>query len=181
MKYCTQCGNPVNGRFCPSCGAKVDVDEQPQAQASSYYTSQQSVPQEPQAAPQVDASQFKMGYHKFLIYFMLWLWAGLCVFNCISGPYYDFYGVCCLAYGAMAIAFIYVRFQLAAFKQNAPKKLLYVTIAYAVVVLVSNLVYADMAGIKLESSYISGPVLFVGAWGIGSWRYYASRSELFIN
>ncbi|MBR3765240.1 MAG: hypothetical protein IKK57_11925, partial [Clostridia bacterium] len=170
---------------CPNCGTKMENAEQPRnPDASSYYTKQEEGKTQPapqQTAAQPDQSQYKMGYHKFMVYFMMWFWAAICVVNCISGPYVDFYGVCCLAYGVLAVAYVYVRFQLARFKTNAPKKLLYTVIAYAAVTIIASIVAADMSGTELDPSSVSGPVLFVGAWGIGSWRYYSSRSELFVN
>lgn len=184
MSYCPKCGANSQGMYCSSCGTRLEQAEQPkQASAASYYTNQetskQPAPQQQTAQP--DLSQYKMGYHKFIVNFMMWVWAAVCLLSCIAGPYVDFYGVCCLAYGALAVAYVYVRFQLAKFKTDAPKKLLYTVIAYAVVTLISNITVSNMTGMPMDASAMSGPVVFVGAWGIGSWRYYTSRSELFVN
>lgn len=185
MSYCPKCGANSQGMYCSNCGTRLEAQEQPkQASAASYYTHQEVSKNQPapqQQAAQVDVSQYKMGYHKFMVNFMMWFWAAVCLVNCVMGPYVDFYGVCCLAYGVLAAAYVYVRFQLAKFKTNAPKKLLYTVIAYAVVVVVSNITISSMTGIPMEANQVSGPVIFVGAWGIGSWRYYSSRSELFVN
>lgn len=186
MSYCPKCGTYSQGMYCSDCGTRLEVKEQPkQANAASYYTHQETGENQPapqqQAAVQPDLSHYKMGYHKFMVYFMMWFWAAVCLLNCITGPYVDFYGVCCLAYGALAAVFVYVRFQLAKFKKGAPKKLLYTVIAYAVVTMVASITMSTMTGVALDSSAAAGPVVFVGAWGIGSWRYYASRSELFVN
>lgn len=181
MSYCPKCGANSQGMYCSNCGTRMEQTEQPkQASAASYYTHQE-VNQSQPAAAQVDISQYKMGYHKFMVNFMMWFWAAICLLNCIVGPFVDFYGVCCLAYGVLAVVYVYVRFQLAKFKTGAPKKLLYTVIAYAVVLLVSNMTLSSMTGMPMEGSSISGPIIFVGAWGIGSWRYYTSRSELFVN
>lgn len=181
MSYCPKCGANSQGTYCSNCGTRIENAEQPkQASAASYYTHQEENKPQP-ATPQADISQYKMGYHKFMVNFMLWFWAAICLLNCIAGPYVDFYGVCCLAYGVLAVAYVYVRFQLAKFKTDAPKKLLYTVIAYAVVLLVSNITISSMTGMPMEASAMSGPMVFVGAWGIGSWRYYSSRSELFVN
>lgn len=181
MSYCPKCGANSQGVYCSNCGTRMERTEQSkQASAASYYTHQEVSKSQP-AAAQVDISQYKMGYHKFMVNFMMWFWAAICLLNCIAGPFVDFYGVCCLAYGVLAAVYVYVRFQLAKFKTGAPKKLLYTVIAYAAVVLVSNMTLSSMTGIPLEGNEISGPIIFVGAWGIGSWRYYTSRSELFVN
>ncbi len=185
MSYCPKCGANAQGMYCSACGTKLEnVEQSKQSSAASYYTHQETAKNQPasqQAAAQPDLSQYKMGYHKFMVNFMLWFWAAVCVLSCVSGPYVDFYGVCCLAYGALAVAYVYVRFQLAKFKTGAPKKLLYTVIAYAAVTIISNITAANMMGVALEANTVSGPVIFVGAWGIGSWRYYTSRSELFVN
>lgn len=172
MGYCPKCGSYSQGAYCSNCGTEMKNTEQSKkADASPYYTNSETASNQPASqqnlAVQPDPSQYKMGFHKFMVNFMLWAWAALCLLNCLAAL--DFSGISCLAYGALAVAFVYVRFQLARFKTNAPKKFLYTIIAYALMSIIA------------DPSTASGAVIFIGAWGIGSWRYYASRSELFVN
>ena len=147
-------------------------------------------------------SEPTMKWHKFLIYFSLWAGAVLCVFNgfqLLTGSHYGgqadvvysyFRGlkltdmVFGLLYIALAVYMIYVRFQLAGFKQGAPGKL---TVVY-VVQLVAFLGYALFAssqigisiGEAMDSSSISSLVVSVVMIFVNR-VYYGKRAHMFVN
>ena len=225
MAYCTSCGQPIGeGRFCPHCGAKQQLEYNPNATASgtaspnsysqnSYNPNQynpnqynpnaynpnrynpapvQKSPENPsrslswgeqvlgsQGSSQAPAAPvFPMKWHKFLIYFALWLngilnmLGGLALLIMISeNGLYGAIGAVMLGLGAYTI---YVRFQLAGLRSGAPKKLMILLgCTFAINVL-------NALGTGVQSSNI--PVLSGSlASMLYSWRYYSSRAELFVN
>lgn len=155
---------------------------------------QYGAPQYTSAAPGADPNNYKLGWHKFLIYFALWASGLMSIVNGAVivktgaefmgydqlksfGPAYLFIGAAALAVG---VFMIYVRFQLAKFKRGAPKKLL---IAYAVTLavnLLSMVVVASMdigADISSSAGSIGGSIVFL----IICWKYYGNRAALFVN
>lgn len=161
-------------------------------QSASY--GQYGAPQYASAGPGADPGSYKLGWHKFLIYFALWASGVMSIVNGVAivrtgtefmqysqlesfGPAYMFIGAAAFAVG---VFIIYVRFQLAGFKRGAPKKLL---IAYGVTLainLLSEVVVASMeiGGADASSiGSIAGSVVFL----IICWKYYGNRAALFIN
>lgn len=218
-RYCPKCGTESDSNFCPGCGTPMNAAAgrgpasapypgstppgyrsgasygqpgTPYGQSTPY--GQYGAPPYTPAAPGADPNNYKLGWHKFLIYFALWASGLLSIFNGAViiktgaefmgysqlksyGPAYMFIGAAALAVG---VFIIYVRFQLAGFKRGAPKKLL---IAYAVTLvinLLSTVVVASMdLGSDISSSVgsIAGSVVFL----IICWKYYANRAALFVN
>ncbi len=144
---------------------------------------------------------YKLKWHKFLIYFALWAGAlanaGNAV-SCINGTVYEdqsqviyetFSGLRAvdLAWGlallALAAYMIYVRFQLAGYRYDAPRKLsimyvvnlgaslLYLLALSAVTHLSLGAIMGDVAGAIIGSVIM----LFINQ------NYYSKRLELFIN
>lgn len=139
-----------------------------------------------------------MAWHKFLIYFGLWA-SG--IFALISGvlqltvmnEFQMFPAWVTVSYGVALIALgcycIYVRFQLAGFKKDAPQKLLLTILAGAII----QLAYIIIAPLSLGASFglsFSDVISAVAAQliggaigtGIGYWihkTYYDNRKELF--
>lgn len=203
MPYCTRCGTKSEGKFCPNCGAAMNTNvssapgysqgggqpggsapstpgygfihknEQPRTGAS-YAPNYNQNQRNGQPDYGADPKNYKLGWHKFLIYLNLWAVALLSFANgviyCVIGIPYALLGVLDLFLGVYAI---YVRFQLARFKQGAPKKL---TI-FGVILIASNL----LAAILLSDPEAGGAVVWNVAFIFYSWRYYSSREELFVN
>lgn len=222
MAYCTSCGQPIGeGRFCPHCGAKQQLEYNPNATASgtaspnsyshnSYNPNQhnpnaynlnrynpapvpvQKSPENPsrslswgeqvlgsQGSAQAPAAPvFPMKWHKFLIYFALWLngilnmLGGLALLSLISeNGLYGVIGAIMIALGAYTI---YVRFQLAGLRSGAPKKLLILLgCTFAINVL-------NVLGSGLQENNVPALVSSLAMMAY-SWRYYSSRAELFVN
>lgn len=143
-----------------------------------------------------------MKWHKFLIYFSLWAGALLSVgngFQLLTGIYYSGYADQVYSYYnglkavdtifgimniAIAIYMIYVRFQLAGFKQGAPGKLitlysidLVASFAYSLVV--SGITHISLSQI-MDSSAISGLVTAIVMIFINR-SYYGKREHMFVN
>lgn len=189
MAYCTNCGNQIDQvRFCPHCGAKQQTESPVSLQSTSSYQSQTPIldPYRPAAqsaesenvTQQVPAAQFPMKWHKWLIYFVLWVHA---VINTINAAAYCSYIsvsgralLFAVVYFALAAFAVYARFQLAKFRRGAPKKLL----VYLLCDIACSVVVAALAGTLANSASHIG---IVGAQVLWNWRYYSSRDELFVN
>ena len=140
-----------------------------------------------------------MGWHKFLIYFSLW--AGAVVnlingFQLLTGAQYEdnadwiysmygglrgvdmLFGAAILA---LAAACIYVRFQLAGYKRNAPNLLMYLYVANVVVTLAYPLLVSMTTplsfGEVFSATSLVGPVAFIFI----NKTYYEKRMHLFVN
>ncbi len=218
-KFCPKCGTESDSNFCPACGAPMNAaagrgpasapypgGAQPGSRPGAPYGQpgtpygqsapygQYAAPPYSSAAPESDPSNYKLGWHKFLIYFALWASGIMSIINGISiirsgasfmqysqlesfGPAFMLIGAAAFAVGVFVI---YVRFQLAGFRRGAPKKLL---IAYGVTLVInlaSMLVVASMdygSDAASSAGSIAGSVVFL----IICWKYYANRAALFVN
>ena len=174
--YCKNCGTklPENAAFCTVCGAQVENTA--------------PLPADPATLPR---NTHPMKWHKFLIYFQLFLAAILNLFNGVqyfaglfSDPdgfgtwsaIYIFYGVVSVV---LAVLAIYVRFRLAGFRKNGPKMyILFLCITCVLGVL--NLISVMGSEIYLVSSAVSS--LFTNALMLVLTNiYYKKRADLFIN
>lgn len=144
---------------------------------------------------------YQLKWHKFLIYFSLWAGALLDLVNAYSYftgsmygenakgvySYYSgmktldiFMGILMLA---MAAYCIYVRFQLANYKAGAPKKLEFLYIANAAVMLLYLLAVSGVTKISISDlasdawTQIAGSIAFVFI----NRAYYNKRAALFVN
>ena len=114
-----------------------------------------------------DASSYGMKWHKFLVNFSLWLGAAL---NAALGVVFmadgvPFYGLVLLY---AAVYTIFVRFQLANFKVNAYKHLLFPQL----IVVFAELI---LAGVNIASIAPS-----IAACSV-NYLYYNKRDSLFVN
>ena len=174
--YCKNCGTKLteDAAFCTVCGAQVEGAS--------------PLPADPAVLPQ---NTYPMKWHKFLIYFQLFVAAILNLFNGVqyfaglfSDPdgfgtwsaIYIFYGVVSVV---LAVLAIYVRFRLAGFRKNGPKMyILFLCITCVLGVL--NLISVMGSEIYLVSSAVSS--LFTNALMLVLTNiYYKKRADLFIN
>ena len=144
-------------------------------------------------------------WHKFLIYFVLWfvalgyiirgagmIFVGLTGYE--SNPFFQLPAIKTLnvAYGVIYVAYavyhIYVRYQLARFRKDAPKKLLLTYLLYPVL----EVAYAPLALLVIGApaslifnakivGTIIGAVIGTSIVYIPTKIYYDNRAELFIN
>jgi len=127
-------------------------------------------------------------FHKFMIWFAMWAYALMAV---IAGARdimfaYDnrahfealviIMGVLLIALGAFIVK---VRFDLAAFRRNAPKELLIVCVAAAAIMAILHFLLT-LYGDDDNSHRLSYALIFA-CWGIALYRYYNARSDLFVN
>ena len=144
-------------------------------------------------------------WHKFLIYFALWITAlgylisgasmifvGLTEY--VDNPFFQHPAVKTLnvVYGVIFIAYavynVYVRYQLARFRKDAPKKLLLTYILYPVLDLaytpIALLVIGAPASLIFSAKFVGsiiGAVIAMAILCIPTNIYYNKRAELFIN
>lgn len=223
--YCSNCGtyNPDEAKFCSECGLVLKKEEQRSnndylldkefngynwggersvpavetgAGADEVITGSYTPADRGYTAP---AKVYKMGWHKFLIYFSLWVGAlanlasGI---QAITGAQYDgaanrvylmYDGLqfADIAYGillvGLAVLAIVTRYQLARFKRTGPKLL---TVLYAGLVIVQVL-YILAAGLItgmnfFETSLISNIAASIAVIFINL-KYYSNRASLFVN
>ena len=148
-------------------------------------------------------TDYKLKWHKFLIYFSLWASAlsnGLSGYQAVIGAHYGpesdqvyaIFGsglrsldmVMGFALFAIAAYSIYVRFQLADFRIGAPKKLTMLYIAHLAIGF--GYILAVSAATKLPLSQFSAPDMFSSIIGSVAMifinqNYYNKRMELFIH
>ena len=158
---------------------------------------------QPADAPNTPSPEnYKLKWHKFLIYFSLWAGAVMNVYSGIrsisgaqygtdSAQVYAYYGGSLKALDTamglvllvLAVYTVYTRFQLAGFKIDAPRKL---TVLYTAN-LVASVLYllAASAVTKLPlSSFMSdmiGTIIGSIAMIFINQNYYNKRMELFVN
>ena len=182
MAYCPKCGaESTGGSFCARCGAPLSGEVS--STGSVFVASNEQSQTQTQLAvdPAADPSTYKLGWHKFLIYFSLWLSAliniGTAIMLLQYSQYSTYFAVLGLLGLAIGIFAIYVRFQLAKFKKGAPKKLLALYIIDASIGIIALLINLG-AGVYDNNSaslVVSIAMVFI------NWRYYSSREALFIN
>ena len=114
--FCKNCGNqiPDGAAFCSVCGASVNGTDNAPVEVHE--------PVQP-AHP--------MKWHKFLIYFQLFLAALISLYNAVvcfrlvfldvSGLWDAVYAVSGVISVVLAVLALYVRFRLAGFRKNGPK------------------------------------------------------------
>lgn len=185
---CPRCGAETGGKFCHKCGAALSGGS---AGAGTSVTYGSGGGTRSSGSPAVDPGGYKLGWHKFLIYFALWCGGVLGIISGVSlllsvsdfMRYSGAYGVLVMLLGAgevgVGVFVIYVRFQLARFRRGAPQKLL---IAYGITLginLISTLITVSIAGSANGSAAgsIAGGIVFL----IICWKYYFNRKELFVN
>lgn len=215
MARCPKCGTEAASKFCPNCGTPINGEVSSashsagtssgvQSGASGSFT--YSAPKNGKANSSdptytggqfgagvpsaADPKNYKLGWHKFLIYFGLWVAGLLDIASGIQNvrlssqlmQYLQTYGALFLILGAAAIVLgiflIYVRFQLARFRKNAPKKLL---IAIVIGLITSLVALATGLSLGADMSDSAGAIIGEGVGLFVCWRYYSSREELFIN
>lgn len=149
----------------------------------------------------VSPSSYPMKWHKFLIYFLLWLSVVACLSNALmyfTGSHYGGYaqdvylafsgmktvdmlcGIACLALCAYTVM---TRFALAAYRAKGPKMLTYayilsvlISLAYALLgSMVTGLSFSDLMGSFL--GYVIGSVVMIAV----NRTYYNKRAALFTN
>lgn len=214
---CPNCGAPASGKFCPNCGASLEgaANAAPPPQAAGAYSAPAApaapaynapaaptynapaAPTAPKntyhtaAAPTAIPDNYKLGWHKFLIYFSLWCAGILDIVNGARtllssiemshyyagiGRTFLFNAVITLALG---VFFIFVRFQLANFKRNAPTLLLIANGAAAAASLLHLYIIYRIYGNDARpnpANLIANLVLLVI-----NWLYYSKRKSLFVH
>lgn len=174
--YCKNCGTklPENAAFCTVCGEPVD--------------NAAPLPADPATLPQ---NTYPMKWHKFLIYFQLFVSAILNLYHSVqffralfSDPDgFGLWSVICIFFGAacvvLAVWAIYVRFRLAGFRKNGPK--LYILfLAINCVFQVLNVIISFGGDVYEISSEVSG-LITIGVMLALSNIYYKKRADLFVN
>lgn len=194
MRYCSKCGNQVNGeeqKFCSKCGAELQSDFVIQENVYNNLTTTKK--------------DFSMKWYKFLIYFALFLGAFLnaCMaINYLNGDIYFvqtngrataemvygmygtalqvwdiFYGVLLLCVAAFGIV---TRHRLARYRANAPKCVYALYIAGGAASLIYNigvLFITNVTGVLNAAFWFSEVVtaMFV----VANYKYFSKRAELF--
>ena len=182
--YCVSCGqeNDENTVYCSNCGEKLVKEE----------TSESAV-------QNVNESELPLRWHKFLVYFSLFLGALMYIgegYNAVSGiqygdmveviySYYDGLKAADVGYGialfGLAAFAIFTRFQLAGFKRNAPNLLM---ILYCVPILLSFgylLIVGGITGINMIDASFVGNILGSATIIVINKVYYNKRKHLFVN
>lgn len=131
---------------------------------------------------------FKMWFHKFMIYFAIWAFAVFAVLYGVKGiaeaiennmPHTALFVIAWGALIALALFLVKVRFDLAAFRQNALKELLIAGLAGAgILLLIQGLIYFSDEDVYAKDVYSA---LIILVWTVGVYRYYKLHSDLFVN
>ena len=140
-----------------------------------------------------------MKWHNFLIYFALWtggigsfvsaayIFCGMHYGNVKDRVYAAFPSLqfVDVAYAAalavLGVYCIYVRYQLAGRKKDAPKKLLTMFVLYAIVPLAYVALLSALTGVSLDAGEIIKDLIGSGVAFIINRTYYNNRKELFVN
>lgn len=155
--------------------------------------------QQEESNPASAVGNTPMKWHKFLIYFLLWLGgignivSGLVQFTgsqygTDAGQVYAYYsglqaldilfGVLCIGLGVMQIV---TRFKLARFKAVAPKLLLATYIAAAAYNLLYPVVASAVTGLALSELLDIGTVIGNVLMAVLNHLYYSKRAHLFVS
>ena len=160
---CKNCGTqlPEDAVVCTVCGAQVE--------------NRAPLPADPATLPQ---NSHPMKWHKFLIYFQLFLAA---ILNALTGlgrlaTLDIFYGA---VYIATAVLAIYARFRLAGFRQNGPTAYM-IFLGFNCALNALNLINVIGTEIYAVSSAVSALVTTVVMLILTN-IYYKKRADLFIN
>ena len=192
MSYCSRCGAQVSGAYCSNCGAKIEQTTASVGRSHSSYLEEPTfkLPEEHGATgknmqtAKPDTSQYKLGWHKFLIYFFLWAEGIVGISNGVQelqlAGYYGIFGLFGLINIALGVFAIVVRFRLAGFKKNSPKLVTLLNVIYACLNLVETLVAASIVGFENLDFYFYSGIISAIPIAVITWRYYSSRQELFI-
>ena len=200
--YCSKCGtqNVEGARFCHNCGEKL-VTTQPveSEQCSQTNTATQDLNNR-SFYTQTPPACNKLGWHKFLVNFLLIIDAIGIIFiaySYISGTGFgenrdyivsnfpDAVRVVKIngfLYLALAIYIIDTRNHLAKFRSGAPGRLTLMYVLQLALAIVGNLMIAPV----FEAEYIiTGlvipPVLYAVFWICVNHAYYKNREQLFVN
>lgn len=132
--------------------------------------------------------EFKVWFHKFMIYFVLWAFAAFAVLYGVRGitesiengmPHTALFVIAWGALIALAVYLVKVRFDLAAFRRNALKGLLIAGLVGAgILLLIQGLIYISDEDVYAKDVYAA---LIVAVWTVGVYRYYKLHSDLFVN
>ena len=133
-------------------------------------------------------NEYKMWFHNFMIYFVIWAFAVLAAAFGVRGISDSIQNgmrhttLFVIAWGLLiadAVYLVKVRFDMAGFRQNAPKELLIAGLAGAgILLLIQGLVYIsaeDVYARDVESA------LIIALWTIGVYRYVNMHQNLFVN
>ena len=132
--------------------------------------------------------EFKIWFHKTMIYFVLWAFAAFAALYGAKGimdtiengmPNTAFFVIAWGALIALAVWLVKVRFDLAAFRRNALKELLIAGLVGAgILLLIQGLIYLSNEDVYAKDVYFA---LIVAVWTVGVYRYYKLHSDLFVN
>jgi len=133
-------------------------------------------------------SEYKIWFHKFMIYFALWAFAAFAVAFGVRGISDSIQNgmrhtaLFVIAWGLLiadAVFLVKVRFDLAGFRQNTPKEMLIAGLAGAgILLLIQGLIYIsdeDVYARDVESAVI------IAIWTVGVYRYMNIHQDLFVN
>lgn len=172
--FCKNCGTelPDDILYCPVCGTAVnDTDNVP------YEVRKSLEPAHP------------MKWHKFLIYFQLFLAALISLYNAVvcfrlvfldvSGLWDAVYAVSGVISVVLAVLALYVRFRLAGFRKNGPKMYI-LFLGINCVFQVLNLLISFGSDLNTVSSAI-GNLLTCVLMLVLTNIYYKKRADMFVN
>ncbi len=209
--FCHRCGAQLNdgAHFCFACGAQQPQQSSPEYSEGSapqqppQYAQPPSEQVNSQIDPQPQQQQYPLGWHKFLIYFSLW--AGgvinlLSAIRVLTGFMYQWdgysmayrvysmypglktldylYGMALIVIGGF---FIFVRFQLAAFRRGAPKFLIGLYAVGTAVSVIYSVAASAIVGINMIDAGSIGSLSGSMTMIIINYIYYRNRASLFVN
>lgn len=209
--FCKYCGGQVgeDARFCENCGARLDYDIEDQGEeqhalsgARSEYEGGLLTPAPAEAGyaePAAEVREMPMKWHKFLVYFWLWLKSVLYFFAGIGGIFGGTVddegeavrdaltaqsavnigsGVCFLLLSALGF---YAAYKLLHMDRKAPKIYYILLIAGVVFAVLRDIAYA-LLGVE-NTDFIDAAFTFAIFGGIAvlQYVYYKKREHLFVN
>lgn len=214
MKFCSQCGNTVedNQKFCAKCGAVIPDNGASQGQTTinGVGYNQPQYAQQPQynVQPMPTNNALPMGWYKFLIYFALFASAVIGLgfgIAYLTGTIYTMqdsrvsaelvyalmpslqtwdviYGLYMLAVAGFSI---YTRMGLAKYKANAPKCVMILYAANALMAIIYSIAASSILSELSSDSGMDATVvtsIIVGVvMVVVNYIYFKKRSHLFVN